>query len=200
MRNCISPLLMAAAGVGLAALLSGCAQAPEAEFAAAKAAFAAAKNAGADQYMANNFGNLQKAMEATETEMSVQKGKSALSRNYKRAGQLIKNVTDLANQITAETPRAREEMTKQGSGGLVSTRKMVDDTRADLKKSAKSKEKKVMAKMTEDLESAEGALTAAEAAFKADNIPEAGKKIAEAQGFLKKIFDKLSCNGVDGLM
>ena len=200
MRFAHSLLSVAAIGAFMAISFSGCAKPPAQELAAAKAAVKAAKDAEADKYMGNNYMNLEKAMEAAESEVTLENSKFALSRNYTRSKQLLKNVTDLATQLTADAPKVKEEMRKQVEDGLASAQKMVKETRVDVKKAPKSKGKKVIEQMKADLDEAESALTQASTDFTAGNISDAGKKLGDAQRLLKKIFDKLSSSGTDGLM
>lgn len=196
--RCITTLLTV--GACMAVFFSGCAKPPEEELAAAKAAFKAARDAEADKYMVNNFPNLQKAMEAAEEEVMSQKSKFALSQNYNKAKQLLKNATELAGQLAADAPKAKEELRIQVEKGLPGTQQKVKEARADLKVSSKSKEKKVVLQMMADLDQADNALVQAAADFAAGNLPEAAKKISNAQGLLKKTSDKLSSGGLDGLM
>jgi hypothetical protein len=184
----------------VAVFLSGCAKAPDQELAAAKTAFKVAQDAEAEKYLPNNFSNLQKAMEGAEAEVELQKSKFALSQNFKRAQLLLKNVTELATQITADVPGAKEAMKVEVEKGLASTQRMVKETRGEVKKIARSKDKKILAQMMADLDKADAASVQAAADFAAGNIVDAVKKITEAQGSLKNVSDKLSCNGVDGLM
>ncbi|MBD3320800.1 MAG: DUF4398 domain-containing protein, partial [Chitinivibrionales bacterium] len=95
-HNLIPATVTAAFCIGL---LSGCAKAPEKELAAAKAAVKAAEDAEADQYMPNNFQNIQKALTSAETEIAIQNKKFFLARSYETAKQLLKNTTDLASDI-----------------------------------------------------------------------------------------------------
>jgi hypothetical protein len=200
MRYVHSLLSAALVGACTVALFSGCAKPPEEELAAARAAFKAAQNAEADKYMVNNYVNLQTAMEKAEGEVEAQKEKSPLSRNFDRSKQLLKNVTELAGQIAAEAPAAKEEMRKQVEKGLVSTKKMVQDTRLEVKKSSRSKEKKEVEKMNSNLDAADAALARAVADFSAGNVPDAYKNLTDAQGQLKRVIDKLSVGGDGGLM
>jgi hypothetical protein len=200
MRYSSSLLSIVLTGTCVLTFLSGCAKAPDQEIAAAKAAFTAATNAEADKYMANNFANLQSAMEKADGEVANQNRKSALSRNYKRALVLLKNVTDLAGQISAEAPAAKEEMRRQVEQSLTLTQTKIKETRAELKKSSRSRDKKEIAKLMADLDQADTALLEATADFKAGIILEAQKKLSDSQRLIKKSSDKLSCGGVDGLM
>ena len=200
MRLIQSLLTLSVAGACLTMGLTGCVKPPDQEVVAAKKAVQAARNAEADKYLANNFINLEKALEAAESEVELQKQKFVMSQNYTRSKQLLKNVTDRGNQLAADAPAAKEEMRKQVEEGLVSIQKMAKETRVDIRKAPKSKGKKVIEKMKTDLDAAEKAIAEASSDFSAGNVPDAGKKLAEAQGLLKRIFDKLSSSGTDGLM
>lgn len=200
MRYIHSLMSVAVAGACIAGFLSGCAKAPDEELAAAKAAIKTAHNAEADIYMPNNFQNIQKAMESAESEIALQNGRFIFSRNYTKAKQLLKNVTDLARQVTADAPGAKEEMKTRIEEGIASAQKMAKETRVDIKKAPKAKERKVLAQMTADLDEAESALSQASADFAAGTIQDAGKKLADAQRLLKKIFDKLSSGDTESLM
>lgn len=200
MRCFSSFLSRVVAGACVAVFLYGCAKAPDQELAAAKTAFKAAQDAGADKYMTNNFSNLKKAMEAAETEIELQNGKSALSRNYSKAKVLLNGVADLGKKIAAEAPQAKEQMKKDIEQALASTKEKAKETRVDIKRSPKAKDKKVFAQMSADLDKADNMLASSAADFASGNIVDAGKKLGDAQGLLKKINDKLSTNGIDGLM
>ena len=200
MRSYHSLMSVAVAGVCILGFFSGCAKAPDQELAAAKAAMKTAQDAEADKYLPNNFENIQKAMEAAESEIGLQETKLAFSRNYTKAKQLLKNVTDLARQVTVDAPGAKEEMRTRVEEGIASAQKMAKETRVDIKKAPKAKGKKVLAQMAADLDEAENAIAQAAADLSAGNIPDAGKKLGDAQRLLKKIFDKLSSSGADRLM
>jgi hypothetical protein len=172
--------------------LSGCAKAPDEELAAAKAAVKAAQDAGADKFMANNFRNVQKALEAAEAELALQNSAFILSRNYTRTKQFLKNATDLANEIKNEAPAAKEAMTNQVRENLELAKGMIKEAAADIKRASRSKEKKVIAKMKEDLSAAESALTRADAEFQAGNVLGASENLGNVQRIVKKITDNLS--------
>lgn len=182
------------------ALLAGCAKAPDAELAAARAAVQAARDAEADKYMPNNFQNVEKALAAAQEEVAKQESALFLSRNYTKAKQLLRNTTDLATQITAEAPAAKAQMREQVESGLASAKQLTEETRGDIKRAPKSKGKNVIAQMGKDLDAAESALAQASSDFSAGNIIEAGKNLAAGQRLLKKIFDQLSTAGEEKLM
>jgi hypothetical protein len=201
MRRSFSLLsVFAAAGTCVVLFFTGCVKPPDQQLAAAKAAFKAARDAEADKYMANNFSNLKKAMEAAEEEVAAQQGKSGLSQNYSKAKVLLSGVTELGNKIAAEAPQAKVEMKKEIEQGLAASQEKAKELRKDIKRAPKAKGKKALAEMASDIDKADQALLQAQAALAAGNIIDAGGKLSNAQGLLKKINDKLSTDGLDGLM
>lgn len=200
MRSFHRLISVAVTGACILGLFSGCTKAPDQELAAAKAAIKSSQDAEADKYMPNNFQNIQNALASAESEIELQKSVFFLSRNYEKAKQLLRNVTDLAKQMTAEAPQAKADMKAQVEEGLASAQEMVKETRVDIKKAPRSKGKQVLAQMKEDLNTAESALAQAAAELSSGNIPDARNRLAQAQKLLKKIFDQLSTSGTDGLM
>jgi hypothetical protein len=201
MRRSFSLLsVFVAAGACVVLFFTGCVKPPDQQLAAAKAAFKAARDAEADKYMANNFSNLKKAMEAAEEEVAAQQGKFGLSQNYSKAKVLLSGIIDLGNKIAAEAPQAKVEMKKEIEQGLAASQEKAKEIRKDIKRAPKSKGKKALAEMASDLDKADQALLQAQAALAAGNIIDAGEKLSNAQGLLKKINDNLSTDGLDGLM
>ncbi len=150
--------------------------------------------------MPNNFKNVQKALRAAEVEIEIQSSAFVLSRNYGNAKQLLRNTKELATQITAEAPGAKDEIIAQIKEGLTSAEEMVKETRVDIKKAPRSKGKEILAQMVVDLNTAENARVQAAKDFAAGDILGARKNLSVAQKLLKRIFDQLSTGGTDGLM
>jgi len=177
-------------GACILGFFSGCAKAPDQELGAAKAAIKAAQDAQADQYMPNNFVITQKALETAEQEIERQSKVFILSRKYKRAKQLLKNATDLATQIAADVPKAKEDLNAQVKDGLTSAQNMAKETRVYLNKAPQVKSKDVLVQMKADLDVADSALVQAASLVAAENVLEARQKLSTAQDLLKKIFDQ----------
>ena len=118
----------------------------------------AAQDAEADKYMANNFQNAQKALTAAEEEIALQNTAFILTRKYTKAKALLNNATELAVQIKAEAPKAKDEMRTQVQANLSAAQEMVKETRGDIKKATRSKGKAVVAQMKVDLSAAESEL------------------------------------------
>lgn len=201
MRSFHGLLSFAVVSVCLTGIISGCAEAPDQELAAAKAAVKAARDAEADKYTPNNFSNVQKALQAAEDEIVLQNSKFALSRNYKRANQLLANTTKLATDLKKEAPEKKAEITKQVEEGLILSEKKIKETRTEVKKAPRRAfSKKTRKQMLDDLDKAENAITQGTSVFKTGDIIEARNKIGDSERLLKKINDKLSTGDGMSLM
>ncbi len=195
--HCLMPVVACACILGL---FSGCVKGPDKELAEAKAAIKAAQDAEADKYMPNNFKNLQKALASAQGEIDIQNSNFILSRNYAKAKQLLRNTTDLANEIAADAPGAKADMKEQVEYGINKAQELVKETRVDIRKAPRSKGKKLLAQMAKDVDTADSTLVRAAADFSEGNIVGAKKNLTDAQKLLKKVFDQLSTSGTDGLM
>ena len=134
MRSFQRLLSFAIVGVCLTGTFSGCDKSPDQELAAAKTAIKAAQDVEADIFTPNNFSNVQKALKAAEDEIVLQNGKFVLSRNFKRARQLLANATQLATELKNEAPEKKAEITKQVEDGLTLSEKKIQETRTEIKK------------------------------------------------------------------
>jgi len=201
MRSFYGLLSLGIVCICLTGILTGCAEAPDQELTAAKAAVKAAQDAEADKYTPNNFVNVQKALQAAEDEIVLQNGKFALSRNYKKATQLLANATKLANELKDEAPVKKAEITKQVDDGLTLSLKKIKETRTEVKKAPRRAiDRKTRKQLFDDLDKAESAIAEGTTAFKSGNIIEARNKIGDSERILKKINDKLSTGGGMSLM
>ncbi|MBD3390470.1 MAG: DUF4398 domain-containing protein [Chitinivibrionales bacterium] len=196
--NHLIPVVLA--GTCILGLLSGCAKAPVEELARAKAAIQAAQEAEADKYMPNNFDNVQKALSAADAEIAVQNEKFALSRDYRKAKRLLSNTTELATQMKVDAPEAKVAMTEQVEANLSAAREIAEETAVDIKKAPRSKGRDVLAQMRVDLDEANSAIDKAAGDFDAGDIPAAARELEKARRLFKKISDRLSTGGTDGLM
>lgn len=166
---------------------SGCAKAPDAELAAAKAAIKAAQDVEADKYMAKNFQNILKALEEAETEIARQKRSFFISRKYTKAIQLLKKTTTLATEIKNETPRAKEEMAATVKNNIPIVRDMLKLTAGNIKKASKFKDKYIIAGLKADLNSADSITAQAAADLEAGNLLSASERLSNVQITIQKI-------------
>ncbi|MBD3346160.1 MAG: DUF4398 domain-containing protein [Chitinivibrionales bacterium] len=183
--------LMSVAVVCMTGIFTGCAQAPEEELASAKAAFQAAEEAEAEKYLPNNYQNVQKALQAVETEISLQKKKFFLARSFARADAMLENVSVLAEDLKNEAPKAKVELKAQVEAGLTSAEGMIKDTRAAVKRAPRSLGRKAVVQMAADVDTAESAITVGMASLNGGDILGARENLAKAQSLLKNVFGQL---------
>lgn len=186
--------VLIAIGCVICGLFSGCAKSPDKELAQTKAAIKAAKDAEADKYMANNFQNVQKGLEAAEAEIAKQKSSFFLSRKYTSATQLLKKTTILAKEIASEAPRAKQNMAETVRNNLLLADELIKITSNNIKKSSAFKNKYLIAALKADLKTAESATDSAAAALQTGDILGASNNISLFQDLITQITEKISSN------
>jgi len=180
------------AGTCVAYLFCGCAKAPDAELAEAKAALKAAQDVEADKYMAKNFQNVQKVVEEAEKEIAKQKSSFFLTRKYTRVTKILKNATDIAKEITADAPKAKETIVSQVKENLTLSKSILKETQNDLEKASKLKSKKsLVPDLKIELKAADSIAAVAASEFEAGDIFKASKSLDEFQASIKRITDQL---------
>lgn len=180
------------AGTCVAYLFCGCAKAPDAELAEAKAALKAAQDVEADKYMTKNFENVQKVVEEAEKEVAKQKSSFFLTRKYTRVTKLLKSATEIAKEITVDAPKAKENIVAQVKENLALSKSMLKETENDLKKASKLKNKKsLVPDLKIELSAADSAAARAAAEFEAGDVLKASKSLDDFQASIKSITDQL---------
>lgn len=97
--------------LGLAVLLSSCGKVPQAEIDAANAAIEAAKTAGADVYLAEDYAALQDSMRSIDQKVEEQNGK--LFKNYKDVITQLATVTQMVTEVQAKTVERKNEVKQE---------------------------------------------------------------------------------------
>lgn len=179
------------AGTCIAYLVSGCAKAPNAQYSAAKAALESAKSAEADKYMAKNFQNLQRALEAAEAEMAKQKQTFILTRKYKRVTEMLEKTTTLATELATNAPKAKSDMVAQVKENLDLAKSMLQETASDIKKASRKTDKAVIKELNSYLSEADSVTTLATKDFNSGDVLKAVEELNTFQGLIKKITDTL---------
>ena len=103
------PLPRALAAFAAVLALSACSAPPDETVAAARASEAAALEAGAQVYAPDALPAVAAAREALEAELAVQEGKMALTRSFRRAGELAQAYQAAADQAAAAASAAYEQ-------------------------------------------------------------------------------------------
>ncbi|RKD91464.1 hypothetical protein BC643_1819 [Mangrovibacterium diazotrophicum] len=103
--------MIALTAVSIAVLFSSCGKIPQAEIDAANVAIEAAKTAGADVYVAEDFAALQDSMRAVNENVEAQNGK--LFKNFDKVKEQLVVVTQLAADTKTKTEVRKEEVKQE---------------------------------------------------------------------------------------
>ena len=92
-------------------LLIGCADVPQQEIDNAQAALDAAKNAGADQYVPDQYNAAKRQLDDALAKIEEEKG--GLFASYDEAIQMLQNATQAAEAAAAAVPAAKEKVKQE---------------------------------------------------------------------------------------
>lgn len=169
-------------------LLSGCAKAPDAELEAAKAAIKAAQDVEADKYMAKNFQNILKALETSEAEIEKQNQTFFISRKYKTAITMLKKIKSVADELTAEAPKAKSDLIALVNENIPIAKENLVTSRKSVANAAKSKDKKaIVEELNAELSAADAILAAAIRDFESGDFLSASAGLTSVQSAVNKV-------------
>lgn len=166
--------------VGL--LLAGCASAPTEQLKAAQQALQAADSAEADVYVADLYRAAQDSLAAAQVEIEAQNARFALSRDYKRAEQLLQFVTEMAQQAVVQVADRKEALRTETEALIAEARKALMQTHELLGRAPRGKEGAIaLVSIREDATSTENLLNEAEAALARGDIFQAHQLAQQAR-------------------
>lgn len=166
--------------VGL--LLAGCASAPTEQLKAAQQALQAADSAEADVYVADLYRAAQDSLAAAQVEIEAQNARFALSRDYKRAEQLLQFVTEMAQQAVVQVADRKEALRTEAEALIAEARKALMQTHELLGRAPRGKEGAIaLVSIREDATSTENLLNEAEAALARGDIFQAHQLAQQAR-------------------
>jgi len=90
-------------------LAVGCAKPPTEKVSAAEKSVAEAREAGAPQYMAEDFTKLESMLAGAKSEIAAQESKMAFLRDYSKAEQTLAAVPTEATRVAGEAGKKKEE-------------------------------------------------------------------------------------------
>lgn len=90
-------------------IAAGCAKPPTEKVNAAEKAVTDAREAGAPQYMAEDFAKLENALANAKSEVAAQDSKMAFLRDYSKAEQTLSTIPADATRVAGESAKKKEE-------------------------------------------------------------------------------------------
>ena len=132
----------------LVVTLASCAKVPQVDIDAANVAIEAAKNAGADRYVAASYQAAVDAQKSGLAQVEEQNAKFALFRNYDVAKTTLTSVTTLSNKAVEETTARKEALKAEVTAAIAELTTTIEADKELLKKAPKGKEGKLLLKLS----------------------------------------------------
>lgn len=193
------------AGVFLSTLvfIAGCAKVPQEAVESATVMIEDAKMQEADVFAPELFAAAQDSFNAAQTEIEMQNGKFALTRNYDVAEQLLAGSSELARQASETGVVRKQEMRTETENMLAQARETAAEAKVLLSKAPRGKEGRIaLVAIGTDVDSLGGMFTQVEELLAQGNIKAANDQVhvalERAQSLtqeLQQAIDKTSGRG-----
>jgi len=119
-------------------VFTSCSKAPQAEIDAANAAVEAARTAGADVYLPENFVALQDSLNAVLA--NVEATNSKFIKNFSTAKEGLAGVTQMANDLVQQTATRKEEVKVEIQTAITDVKALVEEDKQLITKAPRGKE------------------------------------------------------------
>lgn len=157
--------------------LTSCSKAPQTEIDNANAAIEAARTAGADVYLPENFIALQDSLNAILADIEATGSK--FIKNYSDAKEGLTSVTQQANDLVAQTATRREEVKAEIQTTITDVKALVEEDKQLITKAPRGKEGTTAVNaIRQELAAVETSVAEAEAAGQTDDMAVLDKVIA----------------------
>jgi hypothetical protein len=130
-------LIVTVVGIGFSLMVGGCAKEPTQEIAGAQAAVAAAKNAGADKYLAKDYATMDEMLKTSLAEAQKQKGANPLSRNYEKVKANLVSITTMAKSLTEKAAAEKAKVQAYVESALAKLNSTAAEAKELVKKAPK---------------------------------------------------------------
>jgi hypothetical protein len=167
-------------GAGL--IFAGCASAPTAEINATKSAISSAQTEDVQTYAPESLKAAEDQLNQALAEVQTQDGKFAMSRDYKKASELLKSAKDAAEKAVSDAQAAKAQCKSDAEALIAALPQTIADAKAALAKAPKGKDTKAdLEAMQNDLKLAEESLNEATQAMGQEKFKEALTKATSAK-------------------
>jgi len=170
-------ILWVVALFAMAAALSSCAKAPQAEFDSANAKLEEARQAEAEKYAQMEFAAARDTLNAAQREIEAQNGKFALFRKYTHAKELIASAETQAVAAKQAAIDGKERAKNEADQLILQAQAAIDSANVLVGKAPKGKETRADLELIKsDLQGAQTSLEDAKASFGREEYLEAKAK------------------------
>jgi hypothetical protein len=146
-------------------LVVGCSQAPEAKLREAEKAVSDAQQAGAKDYLAEQFTKLEGTLNSAKKEIEEQNAKFALFRDYSKAEQMLDSVKAEAPKLIDETAKKKAEAKDAALKALEEAKKAVAETQELVAKAPVGKDRAAVEAIQNDAKALTTSLDEVQAAI-----------------------------------
>ncbi len=183
-------MLLLIVGAGL--IFAGCASAPTAEINATKSAISAAQTEDVQTYAPESLKAAEDELNNALAEVEAQNAKFAMSRDYKKASELLKSAKDAAEKAVADAQAAKTKCKADAEALIAALPQTIADAKAALAKAPRGKDTKAdLEAMQNDLKLAEESLNEANQAMGQEKFKEALTKATSAKEKATAIIDQV---------
>jgi len=173
-------------------IVAGCASAPTEEINATKAAVSAAQTEDVQTYAPESLKAAEEELNKALAEVQTQDAKFGLSRDYKKASELLKSAKDLAEKAVSDAQAAKAKCKADAEALIASLPQTIADAKAALAKAPRGKDTKAdIEAMQNDLKLAEESLNEANQAMAQEKFKEALTKATTAKDKATAIIDQV---------
>lgn len=176
-------ILAAIVSIGItSAAAAGCAQVPQADVDAAKAAADQAAASGAQDYADASYRAVQDARTALDAELAAQADKFSMTRSYAQTTELATALKTAAEKASADAVAGRDTARTESMTLIADAKTSLDQAQQILAKAPRGKgTAQDLEALKADLDGAATSIAEAEAAFATDNYIEAKAKAEAAR-------------------
>ncbi len=168
--------------LGFALLLAGCGSAPTAEINNTKAALTEAQSEEVRAYAPESLKAAEDELNKALAEVQNQDGRFFFSRDYKRASEMLKVASDLAEKAQADAQVNRTRMKADAEAALAALPALINEAKRILARAPRGKDTRAdLEAMQEDLRLADEALSEANQAMSQEKYLDALTKANSAK-------------------
>lgn len=174
------------------ALIAGCAKVPEEAIQSTSLLIDDARSQDADVYAPEIFSAARDSFQAAQTEIDLQQGKFALSRNYDSAERLLTSATQLAREASETGTVRKQEMRTETENLLLQAKEAATEARMLLTKAPAGKEGRIaLVAIRTDVDSLSGMFAEVESLLTQGNVKSAHDQaqiaLDRAQGLTQEL-------------
>jgi len=178
--------------VGAVVLIAGCAKVPEEAIQSTSLLIDDARSQDANVYAPEIFSAAQDSFQAAQTEIELQKGKFALSRNYDVAERLLTSATQLAREASETGTVRKDEMRTETENLLLQAKEEAATAQDLLKRAPTGKEGRIaLVAIKADVDSLSGMFAEVENLLSRGDVKSAHDQVqialSRAQGLTQEL-------------